>query len=241
MLNSGYAQELVSPRRRSEIPQIDTQPELVIFDCDGVLVQSEEITLSVLTALFNEQLLEQRSNHPQLSADDCIQQFRGRRVRECIEELEARFLITLPFYFEALLRVRALSVYKTELQATEGIIDLVSRLKTQFCVASSAPRSKVEQCLKLTGLWPWFEGKIFSCYELGKWKPDPLIFQVACSSHDVGPHQALVIEDSIPGVLAAVAAGIEVLGYGPLERHPELSDAGAKPFSRMSQLLDLIG
>jgi HAD superfamily hydrolase (TIGR01509 family) len=221
-----------------EVPQIEVRPALVIFDCDGVLVQSEEITLSVLADLFNEQ---RRPDQPLLTTEDCIRRFRGRQIKACLAELQDQYRITLPSYFEAALRAQALSRYRTDLRATEGIHEVVSRLDIHFCVASSAPRSKIEHCLRLAGLWPWFEGKVFSCYELGQWKPDPLIFQIACASHHVDPDQALVIEDSIPGVQAAVAAGIRVLGFAPPDRHQELRDAGAVPFSRMHQLLALIG
>lgn len=236
MLSSGCSQGLAPPHRFIEAAWVETSPALIIFDCDGVLVQSEEITLSVLADLFNAQ----HPGQPLLDTDDCIRRFRGRRIRDCLDELQDQYRVMLPFYFEAALRVQASRLYRTDLQATDGVLDVVSRLNTRFCVASSAPHSKVEQCLRLTRLWPWFEGKVFSCYELGKWKPDPLVFQVACSSHHVEPDQALVIEDSIPGVQAAVAAGIRVLGYGPPDRHPELRDAGAVPFSRMSQLLELM-
>jgi HAD superfamily hydrolase (TIGR01509 family) len=238
MHSSTYIEQLTKCHGFVDVPPIDVRPALVIFDCDGVLVQSEEITLGVLADLFNGQ---RSPNQPPLTSDDCIRRFRGRQIQACLTELEDQYRITLPSYFEAALRAQALSRYRTDLHATEGIHKVVSQLDTQFCVASSAPRSKIEHCLRLTGLWPWFEGKVFSCYELGQWKPDPLIFQIACASYHVDPDQALVIEDSIPGVQAAVAAGIRVLGFGPPQRHQELCNAGAIPFSRMYQLLDLIG
>ncbi len=238
MHSSTYREQYTKCHGFVEVPQIEARPALVIFDCDGVLVQSEEITLGVLADLFNEQ---RRPDQVPLTCDDCIRRFRGRQIKACLAELEAQYRITLPFYFETELRAQALIRYGTELQATEGIHEVVSQLDTPFCVASSAPRSKIEHCLRLTRLWPWFEGKVFSCYELGQWKPDPLIFQIACASYQLDTDQALVIEDSIPGVQAAVAAGIRVLGFGPPERHQELCDAGATPFSRMHQLLDLIG
>lgn len=238
MHSSTYSEQHTKCHGFVEVPRIEVRPALVIFDCDGVLVQSEEITLGVLADLFNEQ---RRPGQPPLTRNDCIRRFRGRQIKACLAELQDQYRITLPFYFEAELRTQALSRYRTDLQATEGIHEVVSQLGTPFCVASSAPRSKIEHCLRLTRLWPWFEGKVFSCYELGQWKPDPLIFQIACASYQLDPDQALVIEDSIPGVQAAVAAGIPVLGFAPPDRHQELRDAGAIPFSRMHQLLDLIG
>ncbi|MGV8920129.1 MAG: HAD family hydrolase [Pseudomonas sp.] len=240
MLSEGYVQQSSSRQSFVDLSVLVSRPALVIFDCDGVLVQSEEITLTVLADLFNAHLLEQQAPG-QLSRADSIQRFRGRKLGECLVELQNQYGVVLPFYFEAAMRMQAREIYRTDLQATEGIVEVVEHLSPRICVASSAPRSKVEECLKLTQLLPWFEGKIFSCYELEKWKPDPLIFQLACASHGIEPHQALVIEDSVPGVQAAVAAGIPVLGFGPCDRHGELRDAGAIPFSRMSQLLNVSG
>jgi HAD superfamily hydrolase (TIGR01509 family) len=240
MCINGHAQDVTSYPRIDEVPHFENLPDLVIFDCDGVLVQSEEITLSVLANLFNAHLFDQRLERRPLEINDCIQRFRGRKINACLDELQDEYLTVLPLYFENVLRGLALNCYKTDLQATEGIIDVVSNLNTRLCVASSAPRSKIEQCLKLTRLWPWFEGKIFSCYEVGTWKPDPLVFQTACLSNGVDPDRALVIEDSVPGVQAAVAAGIRVLGFGPSDRHPELKEAGAVTFSRMKQLPGLM-
>ncbi|MDB6142716.1 MAG: hydrolase [Pseudomonas sp.] len=241
MLSSTYILKSALCQGFVDVPLVAAPPGLIIFDCDGVLVQSEEITLTVLADLFNAQRLEHCPDQPPLLSEDCIQRFRGRHIGACLDELQDQYRIVLPFYFEASLREQALHRYRTDLHATEGVLDLVSRLNTHFCVASSAPRSKVEHCLRMTRLWPWFEGKVFSCYELGQWKPDPRVFQVACAHFHVKPSQALVIEDSVPGIQAAVAAGIPVLGFGPIERHAELSVAGAVPFSRMAQLLDLIG
>jgi HAD superfamily hydrolase (TIGR01509 family) len=237
---NGHAQGITSTPRIVDALRTENLPDLIIFDCDGVLVQSEEITLSVLADLFNAHLLDKRPERSPLAINDCIQRFRGRKINTCLDELQDEYSTVLPLYFETVFRAQALSLYKTDLQATEGIIDLVSSLNTRLCVASSAPRSKVEQCLKLTRLWPWFEGKVFSCYDVGTWKPDPLVFQTACRSNGVNPDRALVIEDSIAGVQAAVAAGIRVLGFGPPDRHPELKDAGATTFSRMNQLHGLM-
>ena len=240
MRTNSYAQDVTSKPRIIEASRLENLPDLIIFDCDGVLVQSEEITLSVLAHLFNAHLLDKRPVRPPLEINDCIQRVRGRKINTCLDELQDENSTLLPLNFETVLRKQALSRYTTDLQATPGIIDLVSSLNTRLCVASSAPRSKVEQCLKLTRLWPWFEGKVFSCYEVGTWKPDPLVFQTACLSNGVSPDRALVIEDSIPGVQAAVAAGIRVLGFGPSDRHPELKEAGAVTFSSMNQLHSLM-
>lgn len=211
-------------------------PKLVIFDCDGVLVQSEEITLSVLISMLNALVHERQA----LDRAYFIERFRGRKVGECLREAEELLNVSLGKTFEEDFRTRALSALTLELKATDGISDVLDGLTIPYCVASSAPRNKIEHCLRLTGLLPYFEGRIFSCYELGRWKPDPLVFLTACATYNVDVRDALVIEDSVVGIQAAVAATIQVLGFGPLHRHTALAEAGATPFCDMRELLTLI-
>ncbi|MBB6291695.1 HAD superfamily hydrolase (TIGR01509 family) [Pseudomonas sp. JAI120] len=211
-------------------------PKLVIFDCDGVLVQSEEITLSVLIAMLNAQV----QNGKTLDSAYFIEHFRGRKIADCLREAEQLLGIYLTPQFEEDFRVRALEALTLNVKATDGILDVLNVLEIPYCVASSAPRNKIEQCLRLVGLLPYFEGRIFSCYELGRWKPDPLVFLTACETYNVEPCHALVIEDSVTGIQAAVAATIQVLGFGPVSRHRILAEAGALPFADMRELPTLI-
>ncbi len=211
-------------------------PKLVIFDCDGVLVQSEEITLSVLITLLNAQAL----GTAQLERMTYIERFRGRKIAECLHEAQHVLNIELSGEFESQFRHHALDALTRYLKATDGIVEVLQALEIPYCVASSAPRNKIEHCLRLAGLFSYFEGRIFSCYELGRWKPDPLVFLTACDTYNVDVGDALVVEDSVTGVQAAVAANISVLGFGPPERHSMLADAGALPFSDMRDLLVLI-
>ncbi len=208
-------------------------PKLVIFDCDGVLVQSEEITLSVLISMLNTHV------HGSATLDRAkfIEHFRGRKIAECLRDAEQLLKIRLDDQFERRFRQHALDALTLNLQATDGIVEVLRKLDIPYCVASSAPREKIEHCLRLAGLYAYFEGRIFSCYELGKWKPDPHIFLTACETYNVAACEALVIEDSVAGVHAAVAANIKVMGYGPPARHRMLFEAGAIPFSDMRELL----
>lgn len=211
-------------------------PKLVIFDCDGVLVQSEEITLSVLISMLNARV---QGSHT-LERAHYIEHFRGRKIADCLREAEQLLTIHLGRQFEDEFRARALQALTRELKATDGILEVLGRLTVPYCVASSAPRNKIEHCLRLTGLLPYFEGRIFSCYELGRWKPDPLVFLTACAHYNVAAREALVIEDSVTGIQAAVAATIKVLGFGPPHRHQQLAEAGALPFADMRELLTII-
>lgn len=211
-------------------------PKLVIFDCDGVLVQSEEISLSVLIALLNGYAPDAIA----LDSSYYIERFRGRKIADCLREAEQVLDIRLDDQFEQHFRVHALDALTRHVKATDGIIDVLDNLDIAYCVASSAPRNKIEHCLRVAGLFSYFEGRIFSCYELGRWKPDPLVFLTACQAYNVEAADAVVIEDSVTGIHAAVAANIKVLGFGSADRHGVLADAGALPFADMRELLDLI-
>lgn len=211
-------------------------PKLVIFDCDGVLVQSEEISLSVLIALLNGYAPDTIA----LDSSYYIERFRGRKIADCLREAEQVLDIRLDDQFEQHFRVHALDALTLHLKATDGIIDVLENLDIAYCVASSAPRNKIEHCLRVAGLFSYFEGRIFSCYELGRWKPDPLVFLTACQAYNVDVADAVVIEDSVTGIQAAVAANIKVLGFGSIDRHGQLADAGAVPFADMRELLTLI-
>ncbi|WLH86789.1 HAD family phosphatase [Pseudomonas sp. FP2338] len=215
-------------------------PKLVIFDCDGVLVQSEEITLSVLISLLNEQARRDAPEAKGLDSVEFIERFRGRKIADCLSEAEQRFNICLDSQFEQTFRQTARLDLTAKLKPTDGILEVLEGLTLPFCVASSAPLNKIEHCLRLTELWSYFEGHLFSCYELGRWKPDPLVFLTACAAYNVDPCDAWVIEDSIAGIHAAVAANISVLGFGPVDRHSMLADAGALPFSDMRELRTLL-
>jgi len=210
-------------------------PQLVIFDCDGVLVDSEEITLSVLIAMLNA--LAQRDTV--LDVTRFIEHFRGRKIADCLREAEQILTISLDAEFEQRFRQQALEALTLNMKATEGIVEVLEELNVAYCVASSAPRNKIEHCLRIAGLLSYFEGRIFSCYEVGRWKPDPLVFLTACDTYGVDVSDALVVEDSVTGIQAAVAAHIRVLGFGPTERHLQLAAAGALPIADMRELLTL--
>jgi len=178
--------------------------ELVIFDCDGVLVDSEELGNEV----FAEMLAEY--GH-QVSADESRHRFRGMKLLTCLEILERETGIALPESFEADLRQRMSSVFQAQLQPVEGAMRLVESMRVPYCVASSGPRRKIEENLRTTKLYPHFAGKIFSAYEIGSWKPDPGLFLAAARHFGIAPKACIVVEDSYVGVSAGIAADMTVL------------------------------
>jgi len=177
----------------------------VIFDCDGVLVASEELGNSVLAEMLT-------SRGYKISADELIARFRGVNLTKCLEMLKHETGLELPVSFESNVRQRMSSAFKAQLQPVEGAQRLVESLQVPFCVASSGPRKKIEENLKSTNLYTHFADSIFSGYEIGSWKPDPDLFLAAASHFGVAPKDCVVIEDSFVGVSAGVAADMTVLG-----------------------------
>lgn len=178
--------------------------KLVIFDCDGVLVDSEGIGNDVfaeMLAIYGHQI----------SSDESISRFRGMKLARCLDILERETGIELPESFETDLRQRMSAEFQAKLRPVDGALRLIESLKVPFCVASSGPRKKIEENLRTTDLYPHFVGKIFSGYEVGSWKPEPGLFLSAAEHFGVAPGDCVVIEDSFVGVNAGVAAEMTVL------------------------------
>ena len=183
---------------------------LVIFDCDGVLVDSEKLgndVLAEMLAIYGHQI----------SGDESKDRFRGFEFAKCLEILQQETGIRLPDSFEADFRLRMSSVFREQLQPVEGALRLVESMQVPFCVASSGPRSKIEENLRTTNLYPHFVDKIFSAYEVNSWKPDPGLFLAAANHFGVAPGDCIVVEDSLVGVSAGIAANMTVLGLSSSE------------------------
>lgn len=177
--------------------------DAIIFDSDGTLVDSEH--------LLSEVLVEQAAGFGiALPLEEATARFRGGRMADSIAYLEGLQGKSLPKSFESDLRKRLAEVLTSRLHPVDGALELVRSLAVPFCVASNAPRAKVELCLEVTGLLPYFKGRIFSSYEVGLFKPDPGLFVHAARSLGVSPGRCAVVEDSAPGIRAGLAAGMAV-------------------------------
>jgi HAD superfamily hydrolase (TIGR01509 family) len=177
--------------------------DAIIFDCDGTLVDSEPLSNQVIVEYASEFGI-------QLTLDEALARFKGGKMTDCIAHLEALRGQSLPSSFVPELRRRKAAALASQLKPIAGALDLVRSLSIPFCVASSSPRQQIELSLAVTGLLPYFEGRIFSSYELGAWKPDPSLFLHAARSLGVDAARCAVIEDSLPGIQAGVAAGMTV-------------------------------
>jgi HAD superfamily hydrolase (TIGR01509 family) len=209
--------------------------ELVIFDCDGVLVDSEGIGNAVLAQAATREGAE-------ISAEEALHLFRGLKMAECVVEIERRSGRRVRDDFVADLR-RAMAVaFETELRAVAGIREALAAITLPVCVASNGPMSKMTHTLGLTGLLDHFEGRIFSAYDVGAWKPDPGLFLHAARSFGAEPSRCVVVEDSLSGIRAANAAGMRVLGYtaGDACAVSELGAECADLFHSMAELPTLL-
>jgi len=175
----------------------------VIFDADGTLVDSEELGLEVLAAYARE------CGVP-IGADVDIAALRGKSMASNLQ-LFARLLgQDLPADFEQRARARMAEAFQRHLVPMPGAREVVERLTVPCCVATNGPRHKVELTLGITGLLDLFHGRIFSAYEVGSFKPAPGLFLAAAAALGVPPQDCAVVEDSEPGMLAGLAAGMRV-------------------------------
>jgi HAD superfamily hydrolase (TIGR01509 family) len=160
-----------------------------------------------------------------LSIAEAIEAFRGGKMADCMADLEARLGRPLPANFEPALRARIAEVFRARLRPFDGAIELVRSLVSSalsICVASSGPPDKIETSLSLTGLRPFFGGRVFSSYDVGVWKPDPGLFLHAARAMGVAPEGCAVVEDSWPGIQAGLAAGMTVFAFQPQHVDPRI-------------------
>jgi len=207
--------------------------DAVIFDCDGTLVDSEVLSNEVLVEYVAELGLV-------LSLEEAVGRFPGRGLAVCMAEIERRLGRALPADFEVVLRRRTADVFRERLRPIDGAEALVRGLRLPYCVASGGPREKTELTLSLTGLRPYFEGRIFSSYDVGAWKPDPTLF-LHCADHlGVAPRRCAVVEDTDAGIEAGIAAGMIVFAFDP--RHPDRDvPAGVELLGDLRDLTGYLG
>ena len=212
-----------------------TRPDLVIFDCDGVLVDTEPVSNAVLAEnLTRHGLL--------LSTEDCIGMFTGWSMVN-VEQEAIRLGATLPEGWIAAVYAEEFEALKRGVDAVNGIPEILDRLEAldiPFCVASNGSEEKMAITLGQTGLLPRFDGAMFSAHTLKTSKPDPALFQAALAAFKVEPARAVVIEDSVLGATGAARAGIPCYGYAPHHDGADLAATGARVFKEMRELEQLL-
>jgi HAD superfamily hydrolase (TIGR01509 family) len=186
--------------------------DAVLFDCDGVLVDSERITNGVLREMLEELGWK-------LSPRECMRIFLGKAVRDERALIEAK--TGRPLTEEWLARFREkrntmlLAGVRPIPNVAKAVADISERVQGRIACCSGADRWKVEMQLVKCGLMPWFEGRIYSGHEMPRSKPAPDVYLAAMPPLGVTPQRCAVIEDTVTGVTAGVAAGATVFGYSP--------------------------
>jgi HAD superfamily hydrolase (TIGR01509 family) len=205
---------------------------LVIFDMDGVLVDSERIANRIFHAMLAEHGVP-------LALDQSTRRYVGRSMAFAIADVEKSFGIVLPQDFAEIERTRVLAAYEGELQAVAGVPELLEGLALPFCLASSSDPPRIERSLELCGLAAHFEGRCFSATQVANGKPAPDLFLFAAARMGFAPADCAVVEDSLAGLAAAKAAGMKAYAYagaGHTDRG-ELAATGAMVIDRMAELV----
>ena len=207
---------------------------LVIFDCDGVIVDSEPLANAVLHARLVALGLD-------LTLEDSATRFTGLTMADCVTLIEARLGRAVPDDFVARVRRETKAAFDDALTPVGGIVEVLARLAKPFCLASSGSHEKIRHSLRLTGTDRYFDGdRIFSAQDVAAGKPAPDLFLHAAACLGVPPGRCVVVEDSVPGVLAGVAAGMRVFGYAARTPSRQLEAAGATVFRNMDRLPTLL-
>lgn len=205
----------------------------VIFDCDGVLVDSEPLAEATIVAMTNEIGID-------INIEYAKRNFKGDSFQNILDHIESKFKISLPSNFESEYRRRSFEMFSEKLKPVKGVLEVIKSLNTPFCVASSGPQSKIKHNLELTGLLPYFEGHIFSCYDIKKWKPEPDIFLHAAKSMGFAIDECVVIEDTLIGMTAALRGGFDVFGFADEFNHSTFKGKATKSFLEMQELNALL-
>jgi len=208
----------------------------VIFDCDGVLVDSEPIANAILAAVLTEIGLP-------TTPEESVRDFMGRSWAHAVALVTDRLGAPPPDELAQRYRERLFAAYAAGLPPVSGVADVLDAIALPFCVASSGDHERIRRGLDAAGLRDRFaEEAIFSAEDVAHGKPAPDLFLHATAKMGFDRPSTVIVEDSQTGVQAGVAAGMRVLGYAPTEADASALRAhGAEPFQEMAQLPIILG
>lgn len=205
----------------------------IIFDCDGILVDSESISAKIFQKMASELGCD-------LDFETVLGQITGTSMKENLRFFQERVGRKLPENFESGFRRRSFEAFKTELKPVNGIHALLDKITIPYCTASSGPQNKIRLNLTTASLIDRFENRIFSSYDIGSWKPEPDIYLHAARQMGFEPADCAVVEDSIAGVQAAKAGGFNVFALSKPENNTAFQHFGATVFADMNELGKLL-
>lgn len=180
-----------------------TAPSLFIFDCDGVLIDSEVISA--------RQLIEELKGYGvDMDMTFVSRHFLGRSYPVVLKEVRERWGVQLPDRFEADYRARLLAAFERDLKVMPGVVETLRTLAIPYCLATSSSPERMRKSLEITGLTSLFEGLTFTASEVARGKPAPDLFLHAAARMGADPAACIVLEDSLNGIRAGLAAGMQV-------------------------------
>ena len=184
------------------------QTQCVIFDCDGTLVDSERLCCQALCDVFNRYDVH-------LSLDMAIEHFEGGKLADILTDMRDRLSLNVsldepePIYRQVLEKL-----FEAHLKPMDGVFEVISYLEAkgiEYCVASNGPKTKIEKTLQITGLLPYFEGKIFSAFDTNSWKPDPDLVHYSAMNMGFRLNECIYVDDTPKGLEAGIRAGVKTI------------------------------
>ncbi|PSW18026.1 6-phosphogluconate phosphatase [Photobacterium sanctipauli] len=209
----------------------------VIFDCDGTLVDSEILCNQALVNIFSRQ-------GGKLSLEECIRHFQGGKIFDILAETRKRTGVTTPIdILEPMYREECRQLFDKHLQPIDGVPEVLAQLQQmgiEMCIASNGPVFKMEHTLGLTGLLPYFEGKLFSGFEASSWKPDPDLLHFAAMHMGYRLSDCVFVDDTEKGVRAGINANIPTFHFAANEHAPDIKHPVVTTIRSMHQFLEHI-
>lgn len=188
------------------------QTKCVIFDCDGTLIDSEKLCCQALVNVFS-------GFGAKLSVNDCYVHFQGGKLADILMDTQARLGLSISIdTLEPIYRTELEALFQRHLKPMDGAIELIEFLKQQdieFCIASNAPKSRVESSLAITGMLDDFKGKVFSAFDANSWKPEPDLIMYTAMNMGFLPNECIYVDDTVKGIEAGVRAGIQSFRLRP--------------------------
>ena len=207
--------------------------QCIIFDCDGVLVDSEATSIAILLEIG-------ATIGFQMEHQAAVEHFSGQSLFSSLEYMEQQVGRSFPSNIIEEFRNRTYEAFRRNIKAVPGVRAVLEDLALPRCVASNAPLEKIRLNLGLLDLLPFFGEALYSAYTVERWKPDPTLFLHAAQQMGYAPEACAIVEDSVSGVQAARAGGFTVFGYAPQpHRAALLKEAGAHTFTHMHELPQL--
>ncbi|MEZ8100866.1 HAD-IA family hydrolase [Vibrio bivalvicida] len=209
--------------------------QCVIFDCDGTLVDSERLCCLALCDTFNH-------FGAILSMDEAVSHFEGGKLADILAATKQRLNVNVSIdRLEPIYRQRLDQLFEEQLKPMDGVHEVLEYLNEQgieYCVASNGPRDKIERCLELTGLLPFFKGKIFSAFDTNSWKPEPDLIFYSAMNMGFKLEECIYVDDTPKGLEAGVRAGVQTVHLTGLnDKHHTLE---LKKISHLRELEEML-